>query len=160
MRTSIALLLVLGSVAACGDPADLTGTYTVSVTNRENGCMLDNWTEGNQASNIGVVITQEDDEARADVEGGTGAILDLWLGSSVFTGPVDGDDFVLTIFGESSFTEGNCSYTFNAELDGSIEGDFISGDIRYIAKTNNNPDCATLEGCVTRQSFNGSRPPE
>lgn len=160
MRTTAGFLLVLGLLAGCGDSADLTGTYTVSVTNRENGCMLDNWSEGDQASNIEVVITQEGDEVQADVQGVTGGVLDIWLGSSVFTGVVDGEDFVLTIFGENSFNEGNCSFTFNAELDGSIDGDFITGDIRYIAATNNNPDCASLEGCATRQSFNGSRPPQ
>jgi hypothetical protein len=160
MKTMLTSVLLLGLLAGCGDSADLSGSYTVSVTNRENGCELDNWTEGNQASNIAVVITQEGDEAQADVEGVTGGVLDLWLGSSVFAGTVDGEDFVLTIFGQNSFTEGNCSFTFNAELDGSIDGDFISGDIRYIAKTNNNPDCTALEGCVTRQSFNGSRPPQ
>lgn len=152
-----ATLALLG--ASCGGDVDPTGDFSISVTNRENGCGFDNWTEGNTATGIPVTIT-EDGEVRAEVGGAAGVFLGVVLGSNIFTGSVDGDQLDLTLFGTTSATQGNCTYTINAVLDGTLDGDVLTGDIRYTAATNDNPDCSTIEGCVSRQQFNGTRPPQ
>jgi hypothetical protein len=157
----VSALFLLAAIASCGsDPADVAGNYSTAVTNRENGCNFDNYTEGESSSNIPVVITQEGEDATATVGGVAGGVLDFWLGSRAFAGTVDGNNVDLTLFGENSFNDGNCSFTFNAELTAEVDGDVITGNIRYRAATNNNPDCSAIEGCVTRQEFNGTRPPQ
>ena len=40
-----------------------------------------------------------------------------------------------------------------------MDGDVLVGEIRYTLATNDNPDCAAYEGCVTHQALNGTRPP-
>ncbi len=153
------LLLSLFLAACSDDPADVTGDYTVAVTNGNNGCELDNWTEGESSSGIAVTITQDGSSASAEVGGATGTVLDLWLGGSSFTGTVDGTDFLMTITGSRALSQGNCAYTFDAILDGAIDGDAISGQIHYEAQTNDGTDCGALTGCRTSQEFTGVRPP-
>lgn len=131
----------------------------MAVTNRDNGCNFANWTEGDQATGIGVQIAQDGSDVNATITGATGAYLSLVLGSNVFTGDVDGDDLTLTLFGTRSATSGNCTFTYNAELSGDVNGDTMTGRIDYTAKGNGNPDCAPIDGCVTFQEFNGTRPP-
>jgi hypothetical protein len=159
MRVYPVLGLMLAVAACSDDPADVEGTYSIAVTNGDNGCELDNWTEGESAQNIQAEITQDGDSASASVGGITGGVLDFWLGGHVFTGTVDGTDLVLTLTGNNPLSEGNCAYTFDAVLDGAITGDVITGEIRYEAQTNGGTDCGTLTGCASVQAFNGTRPP-
>jgi hypothetical protein len=156
------LATLLPSLLACGSdgPADVAGTYSVALTNRDNGCNLMNWTVGEQNSNIPVVIAQDGAEVTADVQAGAGFILDLALGSSIYAGEVEGNDLSLEIFGNRSQTQGNCTFTFNSDIEASVEGDTLTGVINYRAATVGNPDCAPLEGCVSFQEFNGTRPPK
>ena len=73
MRTTSAMATVAAALAlalaACGgdDPVEAAGTYTVSLTNRENGCMNPNWMVDDTAMGIGVVITQNGEAITADV---------------------------------------------------------------------------------------------
>ncbi len=152
---------LIGLVASCGDspPEDVAGTYTINLTNGANGCNLENWTEGNTSSGIPVVITQADATASAEVMGLAAVALDVALAGHVFTGDVDGDDLNLAITGTRSATSGNCTYTYNALLDATLAGDVLTGTISYQAATNDNSDCAALEGCASVQNFNGTRPP-
>ena len=154
------LVLVTVILAGCGsDPVNAEGTYTIAVTNRDNGCNFANWTVGDSASNIGVVITQQGDNAVADVQGGTRAVLDLWLGSHSFSGNIDGDHLDLTLTGTRSQTTGNCTWTVDGVLDAHLKGDVLTGRINYVGNGNKNSDCAAVTGCVTYQDFNGTRPP-
>ena len=154
-------LAVLVLLAACGggEPANVAGNYTVAVTNRDNGCAFQNWTVGNSASGIPVTITQSDTDVTASVEGLTGGFLALALGDRSFRGEVSGSHLSLDLIGTTSYTMGNCTYTFNALLDARVEGDTLMGQIVYTAATNDQSDCATLEGCESVQDFNGTRPP-
>jgi len=151
---------VLGVLGCGSDPADVAGDYTISITNRDNGCMFANWAVGEQTTGVRVTITQDGETASASVEGTAGAFFDLWLGSHVYTGTVDGDDMTLELFGNRPQTAGNCAFTYNSRIVGSINGDALSGRVEYTAKTNNNPDCAALESCLSFQDFNGTRPPQ
>lgn len=157
MQRSVGLLFAL---AACGgDPADVAGTYTINVTNGANGCGLPNYTEGESSSGVGVIITQDSDRASADVQGLAALGLDLLLGAHTFTGEVEGDSLDLQILGTRATTEGNCTFTYNADLGAEIDGDLLTGSITYRPATNGNPDCASRQGCTTVQAFNGARPP-
>lgn len=165
MRTTSLLIAcgVLATSGACGgDPVDAAGDYSISVTSRENGCGFDGWTEDESTSNIGLVITQDGEDLTGTITGPTAAFLDLVLGGHVFRGSVDGDELTMELFGTRSATEGNCTYTVNATVGGTLDGDVLVGDILYKAATNGNPDCSTLglTGCASRQEFNGTRPPQ
>jgi hypothetical protein len=165
MRTLALLTLVsataVTAAAGCGggDPADVAGTYSVALTNRENGCMLETWEDDGQTADVAVVITQADDTATAVVQGPAGGVLTFWLGSATFIGPVDSDSMSLILYGENSFNQDGCAYTINATIDATIDGDFLEGTISYEAATVDNPACAPLEGCASVQAFNGTRPP-
>ncbi|MBE7448827.1 MAG: hypothetical protein HS111_08030 [Kofleriaceae bacterium] len=162
-----ALLLVavvavaLPSVAGCGsDPVDAAGTYTISLTNRENGCNNPNWTVGEMTSGIGVVVTQNGVAVTADVQPGAARLaLDLALGSHLFTGVVDGDRLDLLITGTPMYSQGTCDYTIDAQIDARLDGDVLSGDVFYRARTDGATDCGTLTGCASRQELLGNRPP-
>jgi hypothetical protein len=162
MRRSISLpwLLVglLPALAACG-PADVAGEYSVSVTNKENGCGFSNWTEGDQLTNVPLTLTQDGHDVTGTVGGLFAPLLDLTIGEHVFKGKIRGDHLDLMLYGDISDSQGNCTYTTNANLLADSSGDVLTGEIRYTLATNGNPDCASIEGCVTRQAFNGTRPP-
>lgn len=152
--------LISMAMPACSDePADLSGNYSANLTSRDNGCNLANWQSGAMASQIPVVITQTEDEARAEVGGLAGVALELALAGRVFVGKVDGSSFRLTIIGTRPQTSGNCTFTYDATMTGSISGDSLSGRVSYTTATNGNSDCAPLRDCVSFQDFAASRPP-
>ncbi len=158
------LLLLAGCLvgfAACSDdPVDAEGDYTINVTNRDNGCSFDNWTAGNSAMDIKVTINQEGETAGADVMGITGAYLDLILGSHVFNGSIDGDELDLKIPGTRSAVTGNCTWTVDATLIATLNGDILTGRINYSKNGNDNTDCAPIDGCLSVQEMNGARAPQ
>ena len=158
-----AYVALIALFTACGsDPAEVAGEYSLSLTNRDNGCNFANWTEGETASNIPITMTQSTEDpsmATAIVGGAAGVYLDVLLGSRTYTGEVDGSSVLLTLFGETVGMDGNCTFTVNSTIDAELDGDVLSGEIRYEKATNGNPDCAASEGCVSAQDFNGTRPP-
>jgi hypothetical protein len=157
MKCLLCLVVLAGG---CGsDPANVEGQYTIDVTNRDNGCNLANWTVGNSAMNIGVTINQQGANATADVTGGTAVYLDLVLGSHTFSGTVDGADLDLVLAGTRAQTTGNCTYTYDATILATLTGDALAGRINYTPASNGHSDCASIDGCVTYQDFNGIRPP-
>jgi hypothetical protein len=138
------------------------GDYTISVTNRENGCDFDDWTTGDSVSRISLELSEDDGEATGVVRGQwSGLALRVWLGpeGNVLEGTAVGGQVDLTRYGTTALNQGDCSYTLTATVTAQVNGDVIEGSIRYTAATNDNPDCAELEGCVSRQAFNGTRPP-
>jgi len=154
MRSILALL----ACAACSSD-DVAGDYAVAVTNRENGCSIQNWTVGDQATGIAVTITQDGSRVTATVGGVTGALLDLALGARAYTGNVDGNDLDLEIIGTRPMQSGNCTFTYNSEILAAADGDVLTGTIHYRGAGNGNADCASITGCDSVQEFNGTRPP-
>ncbi|MBP6628614.1 MAG: hypothetical protein KBG28_19405 [Kofleriaceae bacterium] len=155
----VLLTLGPGLVGCGGDPVDAAGAYTANVTNRDNGCNLANWQVGNSAAGIGITITQSGAGVTATVDGVAGGLLSLALGSNVFTGEVDGSHLAMVIVGTRAQTTGNCTFTYDADLEADLDGDVLTGTLSYRAATNDQSDCAPIEGCVSRQDFNGARPP-
>jgi hypothetical protein len=159
MSRKVALALVVA--AACGDdPADVAGTFTLSLTNRDNGCNIANWTTGPIAGTVPLVVTQSGSSASAEVQGLARAALDALVGGHVFTGSVDGADLSLTIVGTRAASQGACAYTMDADLEATLTGDNLAGSVLYRARTNGATDCGALTGCVSQQDFAGARPPQ
>jgi hypothetical protein len=162
LRKSSAILLPLLALGACGSSdeftADVAGSYSVAITNGASSCAFD-WEEGKEASNIGLIITQEGNDIHASLDGLTGAWFKLVFGSADFDGTIKGSSLTLTNYGERTTQAGNCSYTYNSTVEAKQTGDTIAGTITYSPKTNGNPDCEAIE-CSATQKFNGARPPK
>ena len=152
-------MILLACVGCSSDPADVEGDYTIAVTNRDNGCQFANWTVGEQSASIPVTVTQSDTTVTAQIKGVTGTFVAFALGSATYTGEIDGDHLALDLFGTRSQMSGNCAFTYNSSIIGDVDGDTLTGRVEYTAATNNNPDCAAIEGCLSYQEFNGTRPP-
>ena len=158
MASLRALPLLVLLLACSGDPADVAGTYTVAVTSGPNECMLPMWNEGDSTRGIDMLVSQSGTSASADIRGLTGTYLDFVLGSSVFSGDVDGEDLELLLIGTAEQTAPGCTYTIDAEVDATLDGDVLTGTITYRP----NPvmgTCGILESCRNVQQFNGTRPP-
>lgn len=138
---------------------DAEGTWTVSVTNREDDCNI-GWQVNQSSSNVEVSITQNGEAVIIDVTGIGGGVLDLFLGGNdVFSGDVAGPHITAVREGTRANTMGNCTYTYNATLEAHVTGDTMTGSITYRPATNGNSDCAAVE-CANRQDFSGNRPPQ
>jgi hypothetical protein len=157
--SSTFLAAALGVAACSDDPADLAGEYSASITLRDNGCNLAGWQVGSTSSAIPVSITQSGDTASASVGGLAALALELTLGGAIFTGSVSSNDFELRVVGTQPQTTGNCTFTYDGELSGTLSGDSISGKLSFTTATNNNSDCAPIKTCVSFQDFAASRPP-
>jgi hypothetical protein len=154
------VLLTLATLASCdSSPADVAGDYTLAITNHDNGCSFQNWTVGESSSNVPLTITQNGHDVTAILEGVTGVWVEAGLGSKTFTGDVTGNALEVTLYGTRSGTQGGCAYTVNATAYATLAGDTLTGTIEYTPATNGSPDCGALEGCVSEQAFNGTRPP-
>ena len=162
-RKSLAFLLsVLGPCACSSDDgftADVAGVYTVAITNGTSTCNFPNWMDGKETSGIGLTITQSGQTIQGTLDGIWGAFYMLAFGSANFDGTIKGNTLTMTNYGSRTQSTGNCSYTYNATVQGTQTGDSISGTITYSAATNNNPDCSAVQ-CSASQKFSGSRPPK
>jgi hypothetical protein len=138
--------------------SDISGSYDVAVTNRASSCDFKDWMEGKEASGIGLSITQDGDQAHATLDGVAGLFFTVWLGSAEFDGQVKSSSFHLVNYGTKPQAQGNCSFTYNAVVDGDLDADAISGTITYAPATNDSPDCQDVK-CEAVQDFSGSRPP-
>lgn len=153
------LLVLVVCVAACSsETGNAAGDYTVSVTNRDNGCSITSWMIGTSNSAT-VTVTQSDNNVTASVTGLGAVALELLVGGHTYTGKISGDTLALNLFGNRSNMMGNCTYTFNSEIHAALSGDVLTGQIDYLSATNNNPDCASIKDCRSFQDFNGTRPP-
>jgi len=158
---ALALLGVLGCGGGDGATVDATGDYTLAVTNGDNDCGYQGWTEGEQASGVPFDVNQnDDDEVTGTVEGLTGAWVSLVLGSNVFEGEVSGSRLEMTLFGTRSANDGGCAFTVNGEVLAVLNDDSLEGTISYRPQTNGSPDCEVLNDCASVQEFNGTRPPQ
>jgi hypothetical protein len=160
MRKGLAIAVVVSGVLAGCAPAQVAGTYTGAVTNRENGCNLDNWMIGASTSGITMVVTQSNAMVSADVQGLAGVALALFSGN---TNPLSGNataaGFSVSKNGTRGATRGMCAYTGVIEANGTLNGNALDGTITYRYSTNNASDCAELSTCRTVQGFAFVRPP-
>ncbi len=139
--------------------ANISGNYSVTLTDQADGCMFGgNWMPGASAQNVPVDIQQQGTNATATVRGVAALLLDVVLGSAMFSqGSVQGQSFTLTDIGSTPIKQGTCEYTIKATLAGSIDGDAIQGTLTYSETTNGSPDCTYHSTCTSVQTFAGVR---
>lgn len=159
-----------GESLACSSPAEPepepepvpispTGNYIVTLTNQENGCALPDWATGATIPNVGVKITERELMVTAEAQGAVGSAYKTWLGTAMFTGPLQGAKLLLVLRGNKFAAQQGCSYTFDATIDATLTGDTLEGSMFYRARTNGSLACGALNGCASRQALRGSRPP-
>jgi hypothetical protein len=162
-RKSFAFVLPLLALSGCGSDdeftADVSGNYTIALTNGASTCAFDNWEEGKETSGLGLAITQDGQQVRGTLDGVAAFFFDFWFGSADFDGTIKGRAITLANYGENPSQQGNCSFTYNATVRANQNADTIEGTITYSPQTNDNPDCAAVE-CSASQRFSGSRPPK
>jgi len=160
MRRWISAVAISWGALAMGCGSDYVGgSYTVNLTNGDDGCGVMGWTVGDTTSAVPVAVLQDGDQVQLDVGGASGTLLDLAVGSSIFNGQVGGSDITAALIGSRAGSQGSCTYTYTIDLRASVDGDFMEGELRWHPVTNGHADCGVLETCENVQSFNGSRPP-
>jgi hypothetical protein len=157
---SFASVTLLAVGCGSGTPADVEGHYSFVVTSRENECNFPGWTTGEVSSPFNVTVNQQDESVSANVEGAVGGFLALWLGTNVYTGTIDGDDLQLQLLGTNEQTMGSCAFTYNSRIIGAADDDTLTGRVEYSADGDGDAACASIDGCISYQDFNGIRPPE
>jgi hypothetical protein len=160
----VAPVMVASLATACGGsdpgpPANVAGSYTMSIKNEASTCSLPNWTEGATSQNIPVTISQNGSDVTAKVGGLQGAFLNGVLGSDTFTGHVSGNAIDAVLHGSRSLSSGTCAYTIDATFTATVTGDVVQGNVRYTPNTNQSADCAGVATCSASQKLNGTRPP-
>jgi hypothetical protein len=162
-RKLSAVLLPLLGLFGCGSDqeftADAAGVYTVAITNQDSSCQFMDWVPGKETSGIELTITQDVDNLHGSLGGITGLFFAAAFGSADFSGSIHGNSLTLTNYGTRSTTQGNCTFTYNATVNGTQTMDAISGTITYSTQTNGNPDCEAVK-CSALQKFSGTRPPK
>jgi hypothetical protein len=157
MRSLLALFVLVG---ACSKPLDVSGDYTVALTNGANGCNIPSWSVGSVTSGVPLSITQDDVRLTAVVTGSVGLGLTAVTNSNTFSGTVDGNHLDLTLAGSMEIPLGLCRYTIDVTTQGDLEGDTLTGTVTYTPVTNMVPDCAPIQNCQSTQTFSGTRPPK
>ena len=158
------LVLLLGPLGCSSEAefteatADVSGNYLVALTNRTSSCDFKDWVEGKESAGIGFNITQDGEALQATVDGVTAIWLGLALGSAQFEGRAEQRSIELVNYGSRAQTSESCTFTYDATVEGQLEGDAISGTITYAPHTNGAASCANVE-CQAFQDFSGSRPP-
>jgi hypothetical protein len=143
-----------------GDPpTNLAGDYTVALTYGANTCpSADGWLEGNQITGIPFTIQQKGTRIWAEAAGPAAVLFILITGEIAFEGEIHQNEFSMTNYGTKVSQEGNCTYTVNATIAGTTDGNTIEGTVLYEPAIPDDSDCAALE-CQAEQTYSGSRSP-
>jgi hypothetical protein len=144
-----------GAPGQGGPAADVAGEYTVSLTNQQSSCMLD-WRQGAKTNGVMFTIRQDGTNLTAEAGGDAAVSLVLITGTNAFVGNVEGDTFTLVADGPTVFTTGACSYTVQATVEGTLQGDIITGTLTYRPVLSTDPQCAQY-ACAAVAAFTGVR---
>jgi hypothetical protein len=141
-----------------GDGVDLTGEFTVDLTNGSNDCpSMSDWTEGSVTSGVQLRVTQNGQKLDGELMGAAGLYLVSLTGTSEFAGQLSGGDFTLTDRGPKAYDANGCKYTIDAVIRGSLAGDAISGTVTFKPVIDKSAACAPY-ACEAVQTFSGARP--
>lgn len=158
-------ILVMAALAAIGcgsssdSPADVSGTYSLSITDTKNDCNYQNWTIGQSAQNIEFDVTQNGSSASGQVKGPANFYVNA-LGIGALNGTVNGNSATLSATGTTSVKSGSCAFFVKMTASFTLSGNAINGTIDYTNATNGDPSCGNLNTCVSEQTLAGSRPPK
>ena len=142
-------------------PVNAAGSYSISVTKDINDCQFANWVQGDTASGIPFDITQSGTSIVGTLGGVAGVFAALALGSAQFNGTVTGNDLVLTDLSNKPTKDAGCDYNTQAKVNGTLNGDVVTGTITYsfIPANGTAGACGFRNTCTSVQKFNGTRPP-
>jgi hypothetical protein len=164
------LLALCIAAAACSSAstatvADFAGEYDVWVVNGSNQCDFVPWTEGQSASAVPFVVSQDPNDMTtmtATLGGAPGTLLLNELavnddaGTVALSGTVGGNYALLQGTGTASQKYGPCTYTTNAAISVNFQGDTVQGSLTYEIVPIGNADCSAIAGCETTQAFAGT----
>jgi len=136
-----------------GPPANVAGTYTLTVTDGQNGCSIPNFTNGAASTGVMITITQNGSSVSATVMGYSGLVLAFSTGNTL-SGTISGSEATLSATG--NHTQGNCAYTTTASASMTFNGKQVQGAISYTDSGNGSSDCGALQQCTSTQTFTGS----
>lgn len=149
-------------VGCSSPPANVAGSYTVSLANDANGCMFSNW-DGMTTTGVPLELAQSGTSVTATIGGAAGAYFDVIFGSHVMTGNVSGSHIDLVLHGTNQTTAPGTTCTLGLDAHASVDlsGDALqSGTITYTYVTNHDSTCPIYtQTCSSVQLFNGTRPP-
>jgi hypothetical protein len=158
--SSLAMVAALAAVACSGSsdtpPAQVAGNYTLTVTDDQNGCNVENFTTNASQTGITVTITQSGSSVSATVTSSSGLVLAFSAGDTL-SGTIEGSFASLTT--SASRQQGNCAYSATATANMQFDGDQVHGHFLYTDSGNGSPDCGVMQQCTSTQNFTGSRGP-
>ena len=155
-----ASILVLAICSCGGDsPANVAGTYTLSLTVQQNACGILSGAVGDSSTGVQIIVTQTGSQTSGQVQGVAGALVTLAMGTDTFMGKIAGNSLDMSISGTMAGSSGTCAFTRNARLVADRSGDVLTGSVTYTFATNKTADCGTRDTCKDVQVFNGTRPP-
>jgi hypothetical protein len=137
--------------------ADMAGTWSVSPGTLQDGCALGNADAG--TTTFPVIIAQSGATITATLPDLAAIPISLLIGSNTLQGSISGNDFSLAAYGTLVTTTNGCPYTWDIFATGTVMGDFLTGQIRYVRDLNQNPSCQIL-ACESEQAFNAVRAPD
>jgi hypothetical protein len=138
-------------------PADVAGEYTVSLVSAENDCANVDWKAGNTTTGVMFTIKQNGTKLTAETGGDAAVYFVLLTGSNQFAGDIHGNAFTLIDHGPTVSQSGSCTYTLDAIVEGTIDGDTITGTLTYSPVLSSDPECAQY-ACAAVQDYTGVRP--
>lgn len=158
MRT-ILLALVTTVVACSGSsadepPAQVAGNYTLTITDNQNGCNLENFTTNASQTGTMVAITQSGGSLTATAMHTSGLVLAFAAGDTL-NGWIQGHD--ASVSATSGRTQGGCVYTTTATANITFSDTGMQGNIVYTDSGNGSSDCGVMQQCTSTQTFTGSR---
>ncbi len=138
----------------------MAGTYSLNFTAGQNGCNLAGWTEGGTSTGVELDLMQSGADVSGEVKGVVALFIVMpFFGTTQFSGRVSGRTLDVLLDGTKSATQGGCTYHGQLHLTGDLAGDVLTGTLDITTLTNHSPDCGTLEGCHSLETFTGARPP-
>lgn len=156
---AMAALASAGCSSGSDAPADVSGTYSLSITDTKNDCNYQGWTIGQSAQNIEFDVTQNGASASGQVKGAANVYVAA-LGIGALNGTVSGSSATLSATGTTSVKAGSCAFFVKMTANFTLSGNAINGTIDYTNATNGDASCGNLNTCVSEQTLAGSRPPK
>jgi hypothetical protein len=162
LGTVLATALVGCSAASAATVPNVAGTYTLSVVDGTNACLIMGVTVGMAASGVPLIVSQSSvtpQNMTVIVGGDPGTLLSTVTGTTTLTGTLGSYQATVTPVSPDSgttpsFTLDGCAYTVEASLSLNFAGDTVQGTMTYTLLTSGN-NCNALANCQTVQAFAG-----
>lgn len=136
-------------------PVQLAGRYTLVIKAGANGCSFASWNEGSLGV-ADVVLLEGSPGVQATVEGLAALTFGLLLGRTDLAGVISGRTLSLSSAGTTRAELNGCSYTIDANVEATIEGDTLQGVITYSRNLGDKAECAAY-ACTSVSPFTGLR---